>query len=111
MNCNPIYDGLTPGTKVYQRKKTLIARLTAIDKLGGKCIKCGISDERVLVFDHIEARNVNPRAERDKSGYQLFMEVIRGSKLYQLLCANCHMIKTKENKEYLSNNGSDNRKT
>lgn len=66
----------------------------ALEKLGGKCIQCGNDDERVLQFDHKfpqEKRTLisalvglkDPQPYLDKE-----LEIC------QILCANCHMIKT-----------------
>ena len=51
------------------------------------CRECGISDKRVLHVDHVKSKSHHPELE---------FEVTNG----MTLCANCHMIKTIENKEY-----------
>lgn len=69
----------------------------AIGRLGGKCVSCGIEDERVLEFDH-----VNPSEKK-----YAISDLWRGSERHlwievakcQLLCANCHRIKTVESKD------------
>lgn len=84
---------------IYQkwRQKTL-------DLLGGKCVHCGFSDPRALQVDHI---NGGGRQERlsfpGKSPnvnklYQLVAADVNRDK-YQLLCANCNVIKRIENGE------------
>lgn len=71
-------------------------RLFFLEKLGGKCRHCGIADPRVLQFDHIDPLTKvcnlgNLFAAKDQS--KVWEEVQK----CQLLCANCHTIKTLEN--------------
>ena len=74
-----------------------VGRLAAIQKLGGKCVKCGFADERALQFDHVNAADRKSQLH----GSQLYRAIVRGGKHgVQLLCANCHSIKTKVNGEY-----------
>lgn len=70
-----------------------------LEYLGGKCVRCENSDPRVLDFDHIvpgEKKNsiaaIFALANRDK----IKEEVDK----CQLLCANCHRIKSLENGDY-----------
>jgi len=67
-------------------------RQKAIQALGGACILCGYTDVRALEIDHIiPMRN----AKRRMNQVSLFLAVIRGeTDNLQLLCANCHAIKT-----------------
>jgi hypothetical protein len=67
----------------------------AIDKLGGRCTMCGISDRRVLCLDHINGDGYKERGDPKT----LFHQVLSGRKDIQLLCANCNMIKAQENGE------------
>lgn len=72
-------------------------RLAAIAFLGGVCVRCGIDDERVLQFDHIDGSG---RYEKKRSD-TWYLSVVRDDrKDLQLLCANCHVIKTRESGEY-----------
>ena len=76
--------------------------------LGGKCsnLNClvpnGCSDSRCLQIDHIKGGGTK---ERKKYGgpsilYRIILKEIQlGSKDYQLLCANCNVIKRRINKE------------
>ena len=52
-----------------------------------KCIRCEEKDVDVLEFDHIE-----PILQRERSFYGVKLH----PELYQLLCANCHCKKTRE---------------
>jgi 5-methylcytosine-specific restriction endonuclease McrA len=79
------------------RKKGYEAQKTAvITELGGKCVRCGIDDRRVLEIDHLD-----PEAKL-RPPHRMYSTPIR-IKLWrqemgnlQLLCANCHRIKTWE---------------
>ena len=78
-------------------------RRKAIEKLGGKCVRCGIRDEMVLVFDHkdgkghLEREGINPSVYHRK----LYQDIIAGERDdIQLLCANCNLIKLKEEREW-----------
>jgi len=68
----------------------------AVNYLGSKCAICGINDERVLEIDHI----VPVKGCRETSRYYLLRAILNGSKNYQLLCANCHKIKTAHDFNY-----------
>jgi hypothetical protein len=73
-------------------------RLSIINLLGGKCVRCGFSDPRALQIDHI-----NGGGEKELKGfkhnttayYKYILDIIQSgkNKEYQLLCANCNMIK------------------
>lgn len=71
--------------------------------LGGKCVKCGFSDERALQIDHIEGGGYVERknySTNPKAYYKNILETIKNNKTkYQLLCANCNWIKRFENNE------------
>ncbi len=81
------------------RERILRLRREAIEFLGGSCTMCGISDIRVLEIDHI---NGGGRAERTKLTGQVFHYAILNGKRrtddLQVLCANCHAIKTYHDK-------------
>ena len=84
------------------RKLRRQIRLKALDVLGGKCVRCGFSDERALQVDHI---NGNGIAHRKQFGNQtrFYKHIIEGTtEGLQLLCANCNAIKRVENKEYVN---------
>jgi len=75
-------------------------RLRCLNYLGGAvCVMCGFSDIRALVIDHI---NNDGNKERygflAKRGRQYFAYICRmpqeeARQRYQVLCANCNMIK------------------
>jgi predicted HNH restriction endonuclease len=71
-----------------------------ITLLGSKCTVCGIPDRRVLQVDHIQ-----PVHRVERHGYQVrdYKRIISGEETnVQLLCANCHMIKTAEDFSHYS---------
>lgn len=79
-----------------------------MDFLGNKCSnpKClvpnGCRDIRCLQIDHVNG-NGNKERESFFSTYQyykfIYEKLLQGSKDYQLLCANCNLIKREEKKE------------
>ncbi len=83
--------------KLYRIKE----RKLALFKLGNQCIHCQTRDPDVLQFDHISPirrKNDNLRLE---SGDNLVRKIIKTdfseiSQKIQILCANCHMKKSKQ---------------
>jgi len=91
-------------TKAADRARELRKRkrLEIFELLGNKCAQCGISDQRVLQIDHINGGGRHERMtfQSNHPYYsQVFEELKHGSKDYQLLCANCNIIKLIEAKE------------
>jgi predicted nucleic-acid-binding Zn-ribbon protein len=87
--------------KARAKRRWLEYRLVVLGKLGGKCVKCGNDDYRVLQIDHVDGKGCQ---ERKKLGYNnnyyVVQSIIKGErKKYQLLCANCNWIKRWENNE------------
>ena len=85
------------------RLRAAQARLDAIDHLGGVCAHCGNADERVLQFDHIVATahsNSGSVTNRTKDNIREIVSLaiagVSASLKFQLLCANCHAIKTRD---------------
>ena len=87
--------------KERSKKRWKEYRLIAIGKLGGKCVKCGNDDFRVLQIDHINGGGWKERLVVGyKGNYGVISRIINGEKdRYQLLCANCNWIKRYENNE------------
>lgn len=77
----------------YARLKLEVQRI-----LGGKCSHCGIADNRVLQIDHIHGGGNKEVREKFHNNHICFFTFIIENKgprdRYQLLCANCHVIKT-----------------
>jgi len=87
----------------YHKNYNHHVRIKAIEILGGKCIRCGNDDWRVLQIDHVNGDAVKER-EQGKLGYSTYricLSIINGKTRfeYQLLCANCNWIKRYENNE------------
>lgn len=92
------YRAVNPNYASYWYERTRTLRAQGIEKLGGKCIKCGFSDVRALQFDHINGGG--KKEMKKKNAMARYLEVVNdnGTK-YQLLCANCNWIKRVENGE------------
>ncbi|SRR6266436_3335853 len=88
------------------REKNRQVRAAIIRALGSQCVKCSFSDPRALQVDH-----VNGGGRQDKRGYILYHKIIKsqalGTNEYQLLCANCNMIKAVETGELSRGKGSN----
>lgn len=84
-------------SKVYNRR----LRLEVVAALGGKCVSCGIADERVLQVDHVHGGGRKERRALKGQGgiYHRHILANIASGQYQLLCANCNWIKRAENQE------------
>ena len=77
-------------------------RLAAILKMGSACRMCGYSDARALEMDHIES--LMKTGEKRLPTKQTYLEIINAkfpAEKYQLLCANCHRIKSYEHGDSL----------
>lgn len=72
-------------------------RKEARELLGGVCVRCGFSDPRALQIDHIHGGGNQERKHNHDSAAA---RVIRGEVGFQLLCANCNVIKRIENHEH-----------
>jgi len=83
------------GYRIYNKRERFLERKSQlIQRLGNKCIKCGISDVRVLDIHHKDKN----KKMRFKQGYynwlNRFKDWKKNFKYLELLCANCHRIKT-----------------
>lgn len=82
--------------KEYMKKRRLERRQKLIDLLGGKCIRCGATEN--LEFDHIKPKKKEfDIANAKDSPEKVLMKEV---KKCQLLCRPCHMSKTRENWEF-----------
>lgn len=98
---------LTPGTsKLFDdasrvRKYYAERRKEALQHLGNKCVRCGNTDPRVLQIDHVNGGGTSQRRTPSWNVYaelRKILDTIPG-KIYQLLCANCNLIKKAERGE------------
>lgn len=102
-----------------QRRSRMRLRRKAIDYLGGRCAVCGEGYHVVLEFDHINPIKWVTSGLKKINGQQNTNDINRMIKngeepkdVFQLLCANCHKIKTHENKDFLTQRETNNgRKT
>ena len=85
--------------KRYRRK----LRLRTLEALGGKCVQCGFEDWRALQIDHI---NSGGSQDTYTNPIKPQHDIVAGRNLenYQLLCANCNMIKRYTSKEIVDDN-------
>lgn len=93
--------------RLWKRNQNARHRSKAIEILGGKCRICGITDTRVLQIEHIEPI-LRPRgSEKSRNtGIESARAVVLGKvtdKEVQLICANCHCIKTYEDRKKYKN--------
>lgn len=88
----------------YQRKQSRIRRAKLLGMLGGKCTDCGNADFRVLQIDHVKPILRKTRGEM--GGTRLTARLLAGSEPVSevvLRCANCHQIKTYNERTTYSN--------
>lgn len=81
------------------------ARDALLARMGGKCVRCGFSDERALQFDHVHGDGMKERRSSTFDWWSRLklMSNYTDAELhdrYQLLCANCNQIKKIERAEY-----------
>lgn len=91
-NRKRLTDGRTNYVKLLRRK--------VVNLLGSKCIKCGISDYRVLAIDHVN--NDGSKERKIMKSISIFYTYLLNLnhedkttffKRYQILCHNCNWIK------------------
>ena len=74
----------------HRRRKAVVALL------GGKCVCCGEREYDFLQIDHIHNDGAEHRRRRGaKGGTALLTDIVAELERYQVLCANCHLMKTK----------------
>ena len=67
---------------------------------GEKCVRCGFSDKRALQMDHINGLGKQEERMRLSQRYRLIAnDPEKAISLFQILCANCNVIKAIENRE------------
>lgn len=85
--------------KEWQRKR----RGIVLERLGNRCVRCGLDDQRVLQVDHINGGGRKEKRElRGSWDYFNGLTKLTDEELfakYQLLCANCNWIKRLEQLE------------
>lgn len=72
-------------------------RLQMLDYLSDKsCVICGYSDSRALEFDHINPNSKTIGIAKAMSDIWSWNRILEEIDKCQILCANCHKIKTAE---------------
>ncbi|GAF81826.1 unnamed protein product [marine sediment metagenome] len=88
----------------WRRNKYIKERKIVLKLFGGKCVLCGNSDERVLEIDHIKP--LIRKNSKELCGSLLIHAIIFRKvdvKNLQLLCSNCHRIKTFDDRKQYKN--------
>jgi hypothetical protein len=67
------------------------------------CSVCGIKDPRVLEFDHIDPTTKSFGIARGMTNALSWENILIEIKKCQVLCANCHKIKTAEEQGWYKN--------
>lgn len=84
--------------RIWQAKQRAKYKSIVIEMFGGSCMECGFDNVRALHLDHITAiKRVSYSTRGADSGSGLWRKVATGKipkELVQLLCANCHAVKT-----------------
>jgi hypothetical protein len=85
------------GFKKRSRLARQELRKQVLLKLGNECIKCGNKDYRVLQVDHVDGNGNKERKEQgmgNGSTTKYLKRILDNTtNSYQLLCANCNLIK------------------
>lgn len=114
LNRMQIYRRFNPEKGVEELKNDNIKRVVLIQSLGGCCVKCGYTEDiRALQLDHINGDGYKDRREKGKCGkvYRYYVKNIDEAKeVLQVLCANCHAIKSIENRDHDSKRAKELRK-
>uniref|UniRef100_A0A6M3IR36 Putative homing endonuclease n=1 Tax=viral metagenome TaxID=1070528 RepID=A0A6M3IR36_9ZZZZ len=83
----------------WARNRRRRLRVEALRLLGGKCVRCGFTNQKALQIDHINGKGrQNISSFSNSSAYLKAVIVSTENKegIYQLLCANCNQIKRYE---------------
>lgn len=84
----------------HKKDKNWERKIDLIKKLGGKCVKCGISDIRVLDINHKDPLKKERPTDRKYNWTRRFKEWNKNFNNIELLCANCHRIHTWEQRKF-----------
>lgn len=78
-----------------------MTRMQAIENCGGKCVRCGFAEVRVLQFDHVNGGGNQERKVRKEPTWALVLGRVWMGDM-QLLCANCNVLKSWEDRKRLA---------
>jgi len=88
----------------YFNSQRKVLRERVVNLLGGHCLRCGFNDKRALQIDHIHGGGRKDiKSFGGQEGYYKHLLSLSDKKLkekYQLLCANCNIIKKYEKGEF-----------
>ena len=94
-----VWEAENPGKRqAVLRRHHAKYRIAALERLGGKCVRCGFADVRALQVDHVHSNGRSDRAHYP-CVTRFFKYVADEGYLtgaYQCLCANCNWIKEAE---------------
>lgn len=87
--------------RVRNRERMRLLRQDVLERFGTTCAHCGFDDQRALHVDHINGRGREER-RRFKGAGPYYKYLLNEANLadYQILCANCNIIKQHENQEF-----------
>jgi len=95
--------------RAIERKRRLkvILRKSMLEYLSDKsCIMCGMSDVRVLEFDHIDPATKSFGIAQGITRTLRWENMLEEISKCQILCANCHKIKTAEQQSWYKHTAS-----
>ena len=97
-----IYKKFNPEKGIFMLDKDNSKRTVVIQYLGGRCSLCYYdSDIRALQLDHINGDGKEDRKKHGNRVCRYYVNNLKESKInLQVLCANCHAIKTYIAEEY-----------
>lgn len=85
---------------IRRREKHRSVRDELFRLLGATCKRCGFDDARALQIDHVNSDGRDERSRHGGSHQSRMLDNVRaGSDAYQVLCANCNVIKVSEANE------------
>ena len=92
----PVAAFVEPHTSSTIRKRIFRRAIMLWYKLGKCCVDCGVTDPRVLEFDHVNGDKVAGIAALIKTLNVSLSDVLVEIEKCDLVCKNCHAIRTIE---------------
>ena len=95
----------SPAAKARHRERNCermrVLRQDVLERFGTACASCGFDDQRALQVDHINGGGREERRRFKGTGpYYKYLLNEANFANYQVLCANCNIIKQHENREF-----------
>lgn len=75
----------------YRQRVIPYLREQILERLGGRCANCGITDIRVLTIDHRFGGGSQHR-RRNRSTLQYYQQILGDLDSFRLLCWNCNWL-------------------